>query len=567
MLAGTVECRLIWNTDTMKSLAVLAIFTFAFSYPQSSSIEASRSIHGVVTNSSDTPLANAKVVLRKADQAQQPEYGTLTGSGGTFLIKDVSPGRYRLFVQKDGYVAYQHGAKYPNGPGLVMVFSGNPDDRTLRIRLLSAASITGRLSDENGDPIVAAEVQVYAPRFRNGERTFVPVSAAGYLYFQTNDLGEYRIYGLSPGKYYVAATYTPNIVGSGKTLRVDQSRNSEQYVPTFFPGVTDPIGATAVDVTAGMDARGVDFTMSRARMVRVGGHLTGCAYSSLDSVDVTLSRQTAGVPQLSFHRSGRVLDKDGTFEVAGVPEGNYTLSVIVRPPNRSWTQIPVEIGGRDIDDLVVACAPRVEIRGRIRVEGETKLSFGGTDLRTRPRVDLSSLTGKQTGYTSLIQADGTFTLADFPLDHYRVTVRPLPESFYIKSISLATRDVLQEGLHLDGTSSGPLEIVLADKAASIEGIVFDDHQKAAANVMVVLVPEPRQRQRDDLYSTADTDENGGFKLQRLTPGRYELYAWESIENDYRDPEFLAKYRSRARAVVLEPGNAAAVNLTLLAPAQ
>jgi hypothetical protein len=85
--------------------------------------------------------------------------------------------------------------------------------------------------------------------------------------------------------------------------------------------------------------------------------------------------------------------------------------------------------------------------------------------------------------------------------------------------------------------------------------------------MVVLVPEPRQRQRFDLYSTADTDENGRFKLQRLTPGRYELYAWESIENDYRDPEFLAKYRSRARAVVLAPGNAAAVNLTLLAPAQ
>src|SRR5947208_130859 len=107
------------------------------------------SIHGVVTNG-NAPVSNAKIILRN-DTSSQAEYGTLSSNDGTFALTKIAAGKYRLSVEKDGYVTYQYGQRHPNGPGTTLVFSNASDDRTLEIRLTPTASISGRILDESGN--------------------------------------------------------------------------------------------------------------------------------------------------------------------------------------------------------------------------------------------------------------------------------------------------------------------------------------------------------------------------------------------------------------------------------
>jgi Carboxypeptidase regulatory-like domain len=80
---------------------------FLFSCALVCSLEANAAeghvIRGVVTTTDDTPLANAKVVLR-SDETGQAEYGTLTERDGRFFLHEVGNGRYRFIVEKEGYV-------------------------------------------------------------------------------------------------------------------------------------------------------------------------------------------------------------------------------------------------------------------------------------------------------------------------------------------------------------------------------------------------------------------------------------------------------------------------------
>jgi protocatechuate 3,4-dioxygenase beta subunit len=505
-------------------------------------------IHGIVTDAAGAPVANARVILRD-DASARAEYGTLSSTDGTFSFKDIAPGRYRLLAEKNGYIAGIYGQRQANGPGLLLVFPDSADragDQQFRIRLTPAGSISGRVLDENGEPLLGADVSLYRKRTQSGEVGFVQVTAVATT---TNDLGEYRAYGLSPGKYFVGVTY-PSNSSPIRTPRVDQSSKTQDSIPTFFPAVDDPASATAIDVTPGSDARGVDVTLNRARYVRIRGKLVGCSYANPESVIISVTRRVTGIPLLRFSRDGRVLGADGTFEILRVPTGSYQLTALVR--QGSWTVLPIEVGGRDIDDLVVACTPRVELSGTVRMDDD-----GGIPPAVDIEFQAPNFGGPAYGVTA--RPDGTFTGRDFRPGNYRVFVRTKSDKVFVKSITSGRRDLLADGVVFDGPVPDPIQIVLSNKAASIDGTVLDENQKPAVNVRVVLIP--RIRSREDLYVTTQTDENGRFQFKGLSPTDYELYAWEYVDADsYHDPDFLMQYRSRAKTIHLDPG--ATVTLTL-----
>jgi len=70
------------------------------------------------------------------------------------------------------------------------------------------AAIVGRVLDENGEPIANANVMAWRrPPVANGAPVparlgLIPAASAA----QTNDLGEFRLFGLAPGEVYVQAT-------------------------------------------------------------------------------------------------------------------------------------------------------------------------------------------------------------------------------------------------------------------------------------------------------------------------------------------------------------------------
>src|SRR5437868_15547714 len=104
--------------------------------------------------------------------------------------------------------------------------------------MLPAAVVTGRVLDEDGDPVPDAEVTVWRRKFVFAGPKFEAAGSA-----QSNDLGEYRIGGLLAGNYYVSASAPVNfqsLVPAQRNLDEAGAKVPETaYVTTYYPNTID----------------------------------------------------------------------------------------------------------------------------------------------------------------------------------------------------------------------------------------------------------------------------------------------------------------------------------------
>src|SRR5262249_23433055 len=143
---------------------------------------------------------NATVQL-STESDREHTIATKTGADGRFALKNVPAGRYKLSVTRNGYVTAEYGQKKPSDPGTAFTLNAGEERKDLPFRLIPAAVITGRVFDEDGEPVQSATIMASREVYHEGRRT---LATKGWA--QTNDLGEFRLYGLAPGKYYVSAT-------------------------------------------------------------------------------------------------------------------------------------------------------------------------------------------------------------------------------------------------------------------------------------------------------------------------------------------------------------------------
>ena len=155
----------------------------------------------VVRIGSGGPLGKAQVLLRP-EQGRSPVFGAVTDSSGRFVVANIRAGNYRLYVERDGYVDQQYGQLSPSRPGMVLVLAPGQQVEDVLISLVPTGTIAGRVFDEDGEPIVGASVRALRYDYHDGEKVLTRVREA-----ETNDLGEYRLYWLTPGEYYVSATF------------------------------------------------------------------------------------------------------------------------------------------------------------------------------------------------------------------------------------------------------------------------------------------------------------------------------------------------------------------------
>src|SRR5262249_31398472 len=123
--------------------------------------------------------------------------------------------------------------------------------KDVRILMQAMASVSGRVFDENDEPLANVTIEVLSPQeSTNAPRMWSPFRGAQGLAavrpVQTDDLGKYRVVGLEPGEYLVRLTPTEE---QTKTLR---------YPVTFFPQATDPSDATRITATSGVENTNVD---------------------------------------------------------------------------------------------------------------------------------------------------------------------------------------------------------------------------------------------------------------------------------------------------------------------
>src|SRR4029077_8595603 len=141
----------------------------------------------------------------------------------------------------------------------------------LIFRMTPAAVITGRVRDENGEPLPWAQGTASLSYFMQGKRTLMPAGSS-----VTNDLGEYRLFNLPPGKYLLSAVYEMSqSVGMAMATVMGGREEREGLTTTYYPGTSDPLQAAAINVEPGAEIRSMDFSLQPSGVFHIRGHVSG----------------------------------------------------------------------------------------------------------------------------------------------------------------------------------------------------------------------------------------------------------------------------------------------------
>jgi hypothetical protein len=490
-----------------------------------------------------------------------------TDGSGRFAFHRLDPGDYRVRVQANGYVSPGRRTRRWEEAAIPLTLTAGQAMSDVTIRMTPAGSIGGRLRDGSGRALASTPVQLlHALYDETGDRHF---HVAGFA--RTNDRGEYRIYWITPGRYYLiaGAAAAPDSFDAVMGLGIPKVNPNEVFPATgmaFYPGVSDFSGAAAIEILPGGELNLLDWTLPpRPAGHRVRGRLIDSA-TGLPPAEahVEITPMTPG--WFSHIRPGETMSESfggrnynpatGVVEFHNVLPGPY---VITAQASADSGLAAVTVADSDIDNVVIPVSPYASIAGRFRVDGE----LPSTEARQNLQVQLlpgAISNAPLTPTTRRMDADGAFTLETVTSGEYHVAVRGLPASGYIKQARLGGVDVLNAPLRWTPSAPNLLEVLIALDGREIQGTIVDEQSQPAPLAAVVLVPEGA-RHRWDLFKVATADRNGRFTISGAAPGAYKLFAWESIEpNAWFDADLLA--RSEPKGTPAQVSESAIENVTV-----
>jgi len=543
----------------------------------------------VLVRGASTVLPGARVELRSAEGSTAETYFAESTDTGAFRFANVIPGQYRLVAMRDGYVSSEYGQNKVNLPGVVFNVAPGARLTQMELALSMTGAISGKISYPTGHAAGIALVQVLRASYEDGRRTLTAVQST-----RTDDQGNYRLFWLPPGRYFLSATPPNGPIVSTLTLNADATdvglsasranrrtvltrpvtatKDDEIFAPIYFPGSPEERNAVAIDVVAGSESRGVDIVAGAVHTYRVRGVIVDSETG--DVVKNAQVRATAG-------NQSAIVSLDpatGAFSIGRLPPGSeYVLTATAGAKSGRF-----RISIRDHDfEIRVPIYPSFSVSGRLMVDGRPARAEDVAGLRFSLQGDPTGIGGLQP--SGAFAADGTFTFAVAPGDYWinvlpilnrtgilvgniplgnppvarptANTAQSIPAALkdvYVKSIRLGEKDVLNDGLHLDGPTSESIEIQLATHAGTLVGIVEDGKGVPAVNVAAVLVPDAPLRQRPDLYQATRTDGAGHFAFDKIPAGSYRIFAWEEIlDGAWRDSDVIREYEARGTTMKIE----------------
>jgi protocatechuate 3,4-dioxygenase beta subunit len=525
------------------------VFLATFIQSQAASIE------GLVKTRAGDPVPKAAVTLTQ-DPRQGASATFVTGSDGRFVFPAVPPGQYRLTAKRNGYADAEYGRRGTNGGGSSITVTAGANLKDVNLTMTAYSAISGRITDGDGEPVVAAVVEALRYSYANGRRSLTEVKAV-----ETNDRGEYRLFWLQPGKYYIRCggshqilRTTIDLASTGGFVRAapPSAPDKRPYAPAYFPGTADPQSATAIDLTPGSDYGGADFILNSSTLKNVRVKIIASGNDTRVASRLTLTpRNPIGVLDVLHGVGG----SDGQGQFPSVPPGSYILTAAGGFPaggrqlvRRTGASLPVDVRDQDVD-ITLNLSPSVDFLGRVTVEGLRS----GAQLDTHPIVSLLA-PGAQTGGQGIgdfadFHGNEAFDFSDVLDGEYTLLIEDIPKDTYLKSARFGSIDVLADGLHVDSRLNGTLEIVLGADGGTVTGSVVDTRRQPAANVSVTLIPDENRRNRIDLQKTVSTDASGRFTMQGVAPGAYTVFAWEDVDpaNLY-DSDFIRRFEAQGRPI-------------------
>ena len=488
-------------------------------------------ISGAVTDAvTGAPVSRARVVA--AMDGHSP-YVTITGADGKYSIRDVQPGTYSISVSRTGFVSQEHGQRRQLA-GTPFVVAAGQQATGIDFALVSAYAISGRILDEDGSPFAGAEVQALLSQPVNASNTLAVVATA-----RTDDHGEFRLFGLSAGQYYIAAS-DPAFSG------VATPKGVVRYGATYYPGVSSAEPAKPVSVNADQRTVRIEFQLRLVPAARVSGQVVPADGRRLSNMAVSLTSRDEG-PLL---RAGTPsLLPDGRFSFASVDAGRYQLRVRAQTEGSGATLFAaysLDVAGDDVAGLRLTLQPGARIEGQLTVDSRRGAKAPPMkDLHVRaPFTD-----GTAFGETPVaVQSNGTFAVRDLMKGARQIVVDGLPAPWVVKSVVYRGNDITDRQIDVNVAEQvRDVRVTITDESSVVRGVVRTARDEPAAETGVLVfsqVPLFWVRTNRRMRS-AYTDAEGRFSVPGLPAGEYVAIAATSAEaGDLGRPDRLREFQAK-----------------------
>ena len=405
-------------------------------------------------------------------------------------------------------------------------------------------AVLGDVAGAPGKLPYAEEVYQYMrmpmqSRFAQGRRRLMPIGRSS----QTNDIGEYRIFGLAPGDYFVSATL--------RNFNGGDSDDHTGYAPTYYPGTANGAEAQRVSLAIGQSVSEINITLVATRTAKITGTVTDSQGRPVAQGFVNaMPRQAGG---MFFGPGGGGPVRDGTFTLSGVAPGDYTLRANIgnnggagRP---EFATANVTVNGEDISGVRLLAMSLITATGRVVFQDPS----AAQSLRARININTSPINPDDQmmmmgGGNTTVNDDYTFELR-VPPGRMRVFAGVSNPGWALHAVRLNGVDVTDTGIDFTpGGDFSAIEIELTNRVSELSGVVTNARNEVTKDYTVLVFSQDRDdwTMNTRHRSQGRPDQEGRFRIRALPAGRYYAIALDSVDpNESGDPDFLDRLRQRA----------------------
>jgi protocatechuate 3,4-dioxygenase beta subunit len=471
---------------------------------QTAGTDQTGSVSGVVTDAlTHMPVKKAMVTIYANGNFSKPvgPQSATTDGSGAFTFTNLQAGRYRLMFQQPNYPQARFG-----GAAKTVEIKAGESAGPVNEELIPGSAVSGHIVDEDGDPLPNCYVQIHPPK--NLDQGVPMMGSSG-----SNQEGEYRLFGIAPGKYILSAQCGTPVFQARPFSAGPDPAPSKAYQTQYYPLTSEAKSAQTVELTAGNEKSGIDFQMSPTAVTQVRGAF---APGGPDWRGSQFNLQLSPVVEHGIN-SGTTLgagvnpDK-GTFEFRQVFPGSYILVAFSQgnEENHTGAWQRVEVSDKPMD-LALELKRAIDLTGKVEIE-----TSGNTANKVTPsQINIQLIPQFQVGLPgsgTQVGDDGTFTLKGVMPAPWRLQLNtPLG---FLKAAWLGSTDVTNTPVDLSAGAAGTLRIVVSTNTATIRG--------SAPAGLIVLAERVEDNMTFRNSRGAGVDESGQYKFEGLAPGKYRL---------------------------------------------